>query len=144
MGFSVCMTQRHYVQQLKTIDVSSLNLANLEQPLDAVMLAKFLSLLGAAAWLCQTRIDTPVYIQALQRAAHAATTGHIIKLNKIVKLMKRKDCCLTFHPLKGMCRTLAICDAAFRREDPSALAMRGCLIGVSEERKFTCRNTTHS
>ena len=132
IGNSVIMSQSHYVKQLRLIDVSGLALDKEETLLGPVHLPMFMSLLGAVAWLVLTRVDIPVYVQALQRATHKATIGHCLKLNKIVRWLRRKECNLTFHSLSGRVRTLVVSDAAFRREDPSALAMRGAIVGVSE------------
>jgi hypothetical protein len=126
------MSQEHYVKQLKLQDVSAMAVDKTETPLTTTQLACFQSLLGAVAWLCQTRPDIPIYTQALQRAVHHATVGHALKLNKLVRWCRRKPCYLVYYKLKMPCKVIAISDAAFRREDPSALAMRGAIVGLCE------------
>ena len=97
---------------------------------------QYQSLLGATAWLCQTRVDICVYVTALQRATSSATIGHVVRLNKLVRYVRHKESYLsypsfgsntkTFEQLKLLC----ISDSAYRREDPSCLAMRGSLIAL--------------
>jgi hypothetical protein len=79
-------------------------------------------------------LDLPIYTQALQRSTHVATLGHAAKLNRIVEWLRRKDCVLTYHAMQPGVpqKTLMISDAAFRREDPSCLAMRGAIVALAE------------
>ena len=116
------MSQSHYVKQLPTIELPYQH-APPETPVTPHQLAQYQSLLGAVAWLNQTRVDIAVYTQALQRATHKCTLGHISKLNKLVRWLRRKTCNLVFHTLQKPRKVLVVSDAAFRREDPTCLAM---------------------
>jgi hypothetical protein len=129
-GMSVIMSQSHYIKQLKLIDIITYDTNKPEAALTPVQLTQFQSLLGAVAWVCQTRADIAVYTQALQRNAHCAKVGHVLKLNKLVRWMRRKECVLRYDPMPEPYKILGLSDSAFRKEDPSALAMRGAVIGL--------------
>ncbi len=67
---NVIMSQSRYIKQLKPIDVITYDTNKPETAMTPVQLTQFQSLLGAVAWVCQTRADVAVYIQVLQRNAH--------------------------------------------------------------------------
>jgi len=135
--------QDHYAAQLRCIDTSSLDLNLPDKLLNEEFLSAFLSLLGGLGWLIQTRLDIAIYVCALQRAAKKATTGHILKLNKLTKWVRRKKFALTYRKLQPPCKLLAISDSAFKTEPDSALAMRGAILGICEEREGTVGGTLH-
>ena len=135
--------QAHYAEQLRCVDVSSLDQSQPDKLLDPVFISQYLSLLGGLSWLIQTRIDIAIYVCALQRAATKATTGHLLKLNKLTKWTRRKKFVLTYLKMKGPCKLLAISDSAFKTEPNSALAMRGAILGICEERPGEVGGTTH-
>ena len=82
----------------------------------------------------QTRMDTPIYIQALQRASKSPTIAHVVRLNLVCRWMKRKPSSLLYARIPGVLKVLVISDAAFRREDLSGLAMRGGIVCIAETR----------
>lgn len=129
---SITMDQNHYAQLL--IPMDSVKLANMAPSdlLDEFGKGQFMSLLGGCSWMTQTRLDVAVYIAALQRAAKAPRQEHAVRLNKVVKWMKRKKAQLTYLKLTPPLRTAVISDSAFRKEDRAGLAMRGAIIGLCE------------
>jgi hypothetical protein len=131
---SITMDQNHYVKNLQLIDVTGIDPSNGSQPLSASQHADYLSLLGGLAWLGQTRLDTAIYTQALQRAAQSPTIAHLLRLNTVIKWVRRKPASLYYRRITGALRVVVISDAAFRREDDSGLAIRGATIGISDDR----------
>ena len=125
--------QSHYAEQLRCIDTSSLDLAQPDKLLSEELRSAYLSLLGGLSWLIQTRLDIAIYVCALQRAASKATTGQVLKLNKLTKWVRRKQFMLVYRKITGKCKLLTISDSAFKTEPNSALAMRGAILGIGEE-----------
>jgi hypothetical protein len=123
--------QNHYAAQLKLFDPTVLALPS-QTPLTQIALAQFLSLLGAVAWLIQTRLEVAIYVCALQRSAKSPRVEHAQRLNKVVKWVKRKVSKLFYKLLRTPCRVVVISDSAFRKECLQGLAMRGALIGIGE------------
>ena len=135
--------QSHYASQLRCIDTSALDVSKPDQPLNPGFQSAYLSLLGGLSWLIQTRLDIAIYVVALQRAASKATTGHLLKLNKLTKWVRRKPYKLTYKKLKQPCKLITISDSAFRTEPQSNLAMRGAIIGVCEAQESNRGGRVH-
>ena len=112
-------------------------------PLNAVLIQQYQSLLGALSWMIQTRTDVAVYCCALQRAAQKPLAEHGLRLNKVVKWIKRKPVGLIYKKMKTPTRVMIVSDAAFRKEDDKGLAMRGALIGIIEGSSFTPGGVFH-
>ena len=129
--------QDHYATQLRLVDVSSLKIDEPDQLLTEAFVSSYLSLLGGLSWLIQTRCDIAIYVVALQRAAKRATVGHLLKLNKLARWVRRRKYALVYKPIKAPLKLLNITDAAFKTEPNSCLAMRGAVIGISEVREGT-------
>ena len=127
----ITLSQDHYAAQLRAIDTTAMG-TDLDRSLTPSELTQYQSLLGGLSWLIQTRTDIAIYVCALQRAACRATVGHIAKLNKLVKWVRRKQCPLTYWFLRGGHKILVVSDAAFRKEEAAGLAMRGAMIGIAE------------
>ena len=87
-----------------------------------------MSLLGAAAYALLTRVDAAVYIVALQRVAHAPKVIHIRRLNAVTRWMQRNPRKVVLPHMQGPFRMVALSDSAFKKEDDSGHAMRGCVI----------------
>ena len=128
----IVMSQHHYALQLRPIDTSTLDVKDLNRVLNVQELSSYQSLLGGLSWLIQTRTDVAIYVCALQRASSKATFGHLLKLNKVVKWCRRKDCPLTYVKIPGKSKVMVISDAAFRKETEQGLAMRGAMIGICQ------------
>lgn len=130
---AIKLHQSHYVKQLHPMDTSTMDQTNLQQPLTSKQLSEFLSLLGALAWLVQTRLDIAIYICALQRRAKSPCVEHALRLNRVLKWCRRKPYSLIYQCLQGPLCVATISDSAFRKEDTTGLAMRGAIIGIKEQ-----------
>ena len=69
----VTLDQEDYANSIKPMVSAQLAAMKEEEPLNETMRACYLTLLGAAAWMQQTRMYMGVYISALQRVSHKAT-----------------------------------------------------------------------
>ena len=94
------MHQQHYVKQLNSMDTTGIN-PDKPEALNAVQQSAYLSLLGGLSWLVQTRMDIAVYVCYLQRNSKATTTEHYLKVNKLLRFVKRKPVWLFYGKLKG-------------------------------------------
>jgi hypothetical protein len=77
--------QNHYANNLKCIDVTSVDTIRPQTPLNEEQHKDYMSLLGGVAWLNLTRMDICIYVQALQRAASKPTVGHLMRLNTVTR-----------------------------------------------------------
>ena len=141
--YSVTTHQNHYVLGLKPIDTTSVDVTKPTQPLTKDQHEDYRSLLGGVSWLSQTRLDVCIYVQALQRAAQKPTIANLLRLNTVVRWIRRKPSFLHFKKLNGPLKVIVISDAAFRKEDVSGLAMRGAIIGICEVHAGTCAGNLH-
>ena len=130
--FTITTHQNHYVLGLKAVDMTTVDVTKPLTALTTSQHSDYLSLLGGLSWLSQTRLDMCIYVQALQRAAQSPTVGHLQRLNCVVKWVRRKPAYLHYRQLSGPIKVAVISDAAFRREDKTGLAMRGCIIALAE------------
>ena len=127
--------QHEYALQLKPLDPRSWkNLAD-DELAEAELASLFISLLGGAAWMVLTRPDAAVYIQALQRRAHAPRVVDCKRLNLVVKFIKNQPSGIRYRKLKGTLRLVCFSDSAFRAvpEESSGLALRGCCILLASD-----------
>ena len=62
---SIEITQDHYVEELKTIPLTSEQKMDVEIGADDTLHGQFLALQGALGWAANTRHDVAVYIGAL-------------------------------------------------------------------------------
>ena len=125
--------QNHYTKNLQLINLSNIDMSDHTVKASKDLHDAFMSLLGGVGWLCQTRPEICVYVQALQRVNHSPTLGAIVKLNTLTKWVKRKQVHVLYQQLQtSRLRIIAISDAAYRREDQSGLAMRGAMICLAE------------
>ena len=129
---TLVLHQHEYAKQLILMDALPLAAAKTDAFLTELQHAQYLSLLGGVSWLVQTRLDIPVYVCALQRAATKPRVEHAVRLNRVVKWCKRKKAQLTYRKLSTPTRIVGISDSAFRKEDAKGLAMRGAVIALVE------------
>ena len=135
----VYMDQAHYILQLHAADVVGLNQLAPSTPLNTKQQSDFCSLLGGLSWVCQTRIDIAVYVGALQRKNKAPTAEHLLRLNRVLKWIRRKPIRIKYTNLykhaasrdPTALRTTVISDSAFRKEDAAGLAMRGFIVSFT-------------
>ena len=101
--FGIKMHQQDYVQQLNLLDTTGVTPDTVSK-LTEVQQTAYLSLLGGMSWLVQTRMDIAVYVCFLQRNSKDTTTEHYLKLNKLLRWVRRKPCFLFFAKLVGPLR----------------------------------------
>ena len=93
----------------------------------------YMSLLGAVAWVLQTRIDLAIFLSALQRQSGKAQAIHVKRLNAVVRYAQRHKRKLVYRRLKilqassNKTQLRAIVDSAFRKEGDSGHAARGAV-----------------
>ena len=129
--------QNPYVDQIKPLEAKHLERHSDETDLQKLKYSVFRTVLGALSWLAQTRYDVAVYVAAMQRVANTPTVGHVRKLAKVVRWVRRKRVSIKYRRLRWPLRVLVVTDSAFRKEDQSGLAMRGAMIGVAEKNQDT-------
>ena len=114
--------------------------ADLKELDDAAALTAWLAsvystLLGATAWLLQTRPDIAVYVSSLQRAGRAPTALHLRRLNRVVRFVQRQPVAVTLRRLELPVRLLCIGDSAFQsQEDGDPLVMRGMVFALAHRK----------
>ena len=124
----VTLDQHEYAKALKPMTHSDLKL-NAESALSSECHSLFLSLLGALAYLSLTRIDVIVFIAALQRYNHAPKVIHAKRLNSVVRWVQRNLIDLKYCHFDSKDNIIfGISDAAFKKEEEEATAMRGCVV----------------
>ena len=104
-------------------------------PLEGLLHNCFMTLLGATAWLLQTRMEIAVYVSALQRQMRSARAIDLRRLNRVVRWAQRNPRGLTYQQLPEPRVLLAIGDSAFQAptdEEMEAgsnpLVMRGYIL----------------
>ena len=90
------------------------------------------SVLGAVAWIALTRADLAVYIQALQRWAHAPRIQDCKRLDIAIRYLKGHKCCLRSVQVKHPLKLVAVIDAAFKAELHKSARANCCVVGVDE------------
>ena len=93
--------------------------------------ALFCSLVGALAWLVQTRVEIAVYVTALQRWNQAPRIEHAKRANRVLSYCRRKETSFNFLKLPGdvkSSRIVSISDSAYKLEEAETRAMVGHLV----------------
>jgi hypothetical protein len=129
----IYLHQQHYVKQLHNLSVHEIKGLEPTTRLTEQQQKMFSSVLGGLSWLIQTRLDIAIYVCALQRASKQATVEHYIRLNKVVKWVKKVPSGIWYKKLTGKTKILVISDSAFKREDATGLAMRGAIIAIASK-----------
>ena len=122
--------QKHYVKQLKPIATERYCVAKAEEPVSEATHVAFRLLLGAIAWLTLTMVAVCVYISALQRKSAKPTVKGVYDLNRLLKWIRahEDELGIRYVRLEPPVRLIVVSDSAFRAQEHSGLAMRGCLI----------------
>lgn len=140
---TITIHQSHYVTQLQPLQLTSVISGAHSADLPVPLAADYLSLLGGISWCIQTRMDVAIYVGSLQRAAKSPKVEHGVRLNKVLKWIRRKRAALTYKHMKGPCRVVGASDSAFRKECNAGLAMRGAIIGISSDNAITLSGILH-
>jgi hypothetical protein len=138
------LDQHEYVKQLRLIDETGIKGLPDESSTTDTYGSLYRSLLGAIAWICQTRPDIYVFVVSLQRHNQAPQCIHIRRLNTLLRWIKRRNAslvykCHAFNIITVKC----ISDAAFKGEDVTALAMRGGIVALGDWHENTMGGTIH-
>ena len=84
-----------------------------------------------------------IYVCALQRAAHQATTIHLKRLNALVRWLQRNPVAMVYGPMHGVSKCVGISDSGFKKvSDESCHAMRGCVIVLMDGEEDTLTTGT--
>jgi hypothetical protein len=127
--------QTKYAQQLVPMVLDKCRNLEAEDLVDSVHHGVYMSLLGGTAWLILTRVDLAVFVQALQRRAHAPRLCDCKRLNVVVRYAKRRPLGIFYGKLDQRKPSLTtLSDAAFKAlvEESSGLALRGCCILLAD------------
>ena len=98
----------------------------------------YMSLLGGVAWMCLTRVGICVDVQSLQRHAHQPRCCDLLRLNIVLRFIKKKVIGIWYPYLgEGELRLSTISDAAFRAlvDESAGLALRGYIVLLTREDK---------
>ena len=93
------------------------------------------SVLGAVAWTVLTRVELAVYVQALQRRAHAPGVTGCKRLNLVIRYMEKHKCGLKSVNFKHPLKLVGFIDAAFKAQPdvPIGLALGGGAATLQED-----------
>ena len=124
----ITLDQNAYAQTLKKIVHPELPSGKAEDAAPTELHKLYMSLLGAVAYLCLTRIDIHVFVSALQRHSHAPKFEHCRKLNKLLVWIQRHPKKLAYKrmPMQDT-HIRIISDAAFKKEPEDGYSLRGAL-----------------
>eukprot|EP00973_Karenia_brevis_P039003 5385281-Karenia_brevis.AAC.1 len=128
--FSIFTHQHHYVKELQTIDLSIYKGKPPQTQLDEHHSSLYSSLVGALAWLLQVYVEVAVYVHALQRHLKQPLLEHAARANRIVLWARKNKSGILFSFMPPPYRLLCVTDAAFRKEEPDGLAVKGALIMI--------------
>jgi hypothetical protein len=126
---AIYLHQNKYVDQINPLVINTLKGKPDDEKVDTGFHSLYMSLLGGVAWTALTRVDMLVYIQSLQRHAHAPRVCDCKRINVVLRYLKKVRGGLRYKPLPpGVdLKLLGISDAAFKAipEESAGLALRG-------------------
>ena len=85
----ICAHHYVYIDSVTPIDAHLLQVKDEEGLCDIALHDAYRSVLGAVAWIVLTRAELAVYVQALQRRAHAPRIEDCKRLNVVIRYMER-------------------------------------------------------
>ena len=102
---------------------------------DVVLHAAYRSVLGVVAWTVLTRAEQAVYVQALQRRAHAPRIKDCTRFNLVIRYVKWHKCRIKSITLKHPLNLVGFIDAAStaQPEEPTGLVLRGLAAILQED-----------
>ena len=138
-GNTITLDQIDYAASIKPINTAQLQKLKDDLALDETYQACYLTLLGAVAWLLQTRLDIVVYVSALQRHSHHTTSLHLKRLNRLVRHIQRHPQRLVYRSLPLPVALIAIGDSAYQapagpsgtQSTADPLVMRGYIVALA-------------
>ena len=122
--------QAAYISQLHLMDPKQWLTLSPEDEVDSETHAIYMSLLGGIAWVVLTVPAIAVYVQAAQRRAHRPRAVDCVRLNAILKWLRKHPSGILHPKLKGPLRLTGVSDAAFRQQpdESTGLCLRGCVV----------------
>ena len=87
-GKCIILDQFDYAAVIKPLADTYFEKLNDAQPLNEELNACFLTLLGAMAWLVQTRLDIVIYVSSSQRIAKKPTVMDLKRINCLCRYVK--------------------------------------------------------
>ena len=128
--FEIFTHQSHYVKELHAIDTALINMDDDDTPLSEAVRQVFWSLLGALAWLLQTRADIAPFVGFLQRNTHDPRIRHLRQINRVLAYCKRVSTGIRFKKLQLPLRLVCVADAAYQANQDltECIALKGFLI----------------
>ena len=101
VGDCVTMDQFHYANSLRPVIAVEAQGGADDDRLSTELAAVFLTIVGALAWLLQTRMDIAVYVCSLQRVEHAPLRIHMKRgANRLVRYVQRKPVAIIYRQLR--------------------------------------------
>ena len=128
---SITLDQNHYVHQIQPIKPPT-SASKSSEPLKESYQAEFHSVVGALGWLCNVRTDIMIKVSELQSKLGKANKDDIVKVNQLIKWLRRKELAVKFVPLKLPYRILCINDASFNT-DAKGRSIRGTIVFLSTD-----------
>ena len=112
--FKYILDQNEYASAINPVAIPELMKMKDNDPLEGLLHNCFMTLLGATAWLLQTRMEIAVYVSALQRQMRPARAIDLRRLNRVIRWVQRNPRGLTYQQLPEPRVLLAIGDSAFQ------------------------------
>ena len=82
--FHYVLDQNEYASAIHPVTLPELMKMKDDEQLQGLLHNCFMTLLGATAWLFQTRMEVAVYVSALQRHMHPPRAIDLRRLNRII------------------------------------------------------------
>ena len=125
-----CVSQEHYIAELKPIPESDLKQLKPETTVSADVQKFFMSLLGGISWVTQTRPDVAVFVSALQRRLKQPRACDVMNLNRVLKYLKLRPLAMRYTRIAKPWRLVAVSDSSFKGEEQDHLAVRSGVIAL--------------
>ena len=135
--------QRHYVAELHPITIDAHKIKDIEKDLDELEISLLRSLLGALAWLTQTRPEIHVFVGFVQRSVKKLQVRHAVLLNTCLKWVRKHPSGIFVKHISGHTAFYCVADSAFSAEEPDCLAIRADIIGMSSYSEQKIGGTLH-
>jgi hypothetical protein len=122
------LDQIEYIAAFKPIVHAEITKESSDSLVSSDLQTLYMSLLGAVAFAVLTRMDAAVFVTALQRMSGKATALHVKRLNTLTRWLQKTPTKIVYARFKApVAHIQAISDAAFRKEDEDAHALKGAV-----------------
>ena len=108
------LDQNAYISAVRPVSTPELNAMKDTDWLGEFLAACFLTLLGAVAWMNQTRMEMIIYVSALQRHSKKPRALHLRRLNRVVRHMQKHPQGLEYRKLPMPVSMIGVGDSAFK------------------------------